>query len=145
KGISFLNPARDGAVLPILHLNGYKIANPTVLGRSSDADIRRLLEGHGYAVHFVEGDDPARMHHAFAATLEECYAAIRAIEEDARTNGVTTRPHWPAIVLRTPKGWTGPGEVDGMPVAGTFRAHQVPLDQVRTNPDHLARLEAWMR
>jgi xylulose-5-phosphate/fructose-6-phosphate phosphoketolase len=145
KGISYLNPARDGAVLPILHLNGYKIANPTVLGRSSDADVRRLLEGHGYTVHFVEGDDPQRMHQLFAATLENCYAAIRAIQEDARTNGVATRPRWPAIVLRTPKGWTGPAEVDGKPVAGTFRAHQVPLDQVRSNPDHLAQLDTWMR
>src|SRR3954451_5552908 len=96
KGIKFLNPLRDGAVLPILHLNGYKIANPTVLGRSSDADVRRLLEGHGYTVHFVEGDDPRRMHQRFAATLENCYAAIRAIQEDARTNGVAARPRWPA-------------------------------------------------
>src|SRR5215210_4048432 len=145
QGISFLNPARDGAVLPILHLNGYKIANPTVLGRSSDDDVRHLLAGHGYAVHFVAGDDPPRMHQAFAATLEECYAAIRAIQGDARARGVTGRPRWPVIVLRTPKGWTGPREVDGQPVEGTFRAHQVPLDGVRSNPQHLAQLERWLR
>ena len=145
QGTSFLNPARDGAVLPILHLNGYKIANPTVLGRTRDDDIRRLLEGHGYAVHFVAGDDPRRMHQAFAATLDECYAAIRAIQADARATGVTARPRWPAIVLRTPKGWTGPEEVDQRPVAGTFRAHQVPLDGVRANPAHLAQLETWLR
>ncbi len=145
KSISFLNPARDGAVLPILHLNGYKIANPTVLARSSDAELRALLEGHGYTVHFVEGDDPARVHQQFAATLDTCYAAIRAIQADARANGVSGRPRWPTIVLRTPKGWTGPVEVDGKPVAGTFRAHQVPLDEVRANPEHLAQLEAWLR
>jgi xylulose-5-phosphate/fructose-6-phosphate phosphoketolase len=142
QGISFLNPARDGAVLPILHLNGYKIANPTVLARSSDDDVRRLLEGHGYDPHFVAGDDPARLHQQFAATLDACYAAIRAIQAEARASGVADRPRWPAIVLRTPKGWTGPIEVDGAPVAGTFRAHQVPLDGVRTNPAHLAQLEA---
>ncbi len=145
QGISFLNPARDGAVLPILHLNGYKIANPTVLARSSDDEIRQLLAGHGYAAHFVAGDDPARLHQAFAATLDECYAAIRAIQADARAHGVTARPRWPAIVLRTPKGWTGPAVVDGLPIMGTFRAHQVPLDGMRTNPDHLAQLDAWLR
>ena len=145
KGISFLNPARDGAVLPILHLNGYKIANPTVLARTDDADLRALFEGHGYAVHFVVGDDPAQLHQEFAATLDACYAAIRAIQREARERGVTARPRWPMIILRTPKGWTGPVEVDGMPVSGTFRAHQVPLDTVRTNPAHLAQLEAWLR
>ncbi len=145
KSISFLNPVRDGAVLPILHLNGYKIANPTVLARSGDEEVRALLEGHGYTVHFVEGEDPARVHQQFAATLDACYAAIRAIQADARANGVSGRPRWPVIVLRTPKGWTGPVEVDGKPVAGTFRAHQVPLDEVRTNPAHLAQLEAWLR
>lgn len=145
KSISFLDPARDGAVLPILHLNGYKISGPTVLSRSSDTEVRKLLEGHGYAVHFVEGDDPARMHQAFAATLDACYEQIRTIQQEARENGVPGRPRWPAIVLRTPKGWTGPREVNGLPVEGTFRSHQVPLSGVRSNPEHLAMLEAWMR
>jgi len=145
KGIRFLNPARDGAVLPILHLNGYKIASPTVLGRASDDDVRAQLEGHGYAVHFVEGDDPPRMHQAFAATLDACYAQIRAIQDDARTNGVAGCPRWPAIVLRTPKGWTGPQEVGGLPIAGTFRAHQVPLADVKSDPEQLAMFESWMR
>ncbi|HLZ21392.1 MAG TPA: phosphoketolase family protein [Ktedonobacterales bacterium] len=145
KGTSFLNPARDGAVLPILHLNGYKISGPTVLARSSDDDVRALLEGNGYAVHFVEGDDPAQLHQTFAATLDACYERIRDIQDDARANGVTSRPRWPAIALRTPKGWTGPKVVDGQPIEGTFRAHQVPLAEVRTNSDHLAQLERWMR
>jgi xylulose-5-phosphate/fructose-6-phosphate phosphoketolase len=144
KGVSFLNPARDGAMLPILHLNGYKIGGPTVLGRASDQDVRAVIEGNGYDVHFVEGDDPMRVHQAFAATLDTCYGRIRAIQEDARSHGVTGRPRWPAIVLRTPKGWTGPKEYGGLPVEGTFRAHQVPLSQVRSNPAQLATLEAWM-
>jgi xylulose-5-phosphate/fructose-6-phosphate phosphoketolase len=144
KGIRFLNPARDGAVLPILHLNGYKIASPTVLGRASDDEVRAQLEGHGYAVHFVEDDDPPRMHQAFAATLDACYAQIRAIQDDARTNGVAGCPRWPAIVLRTPKGWTGPQEVNGLPIAGTFRAHQVPLPDVKSDPEQLALFESWM-
>ncbi len=145
KGISFLNPVRDGAVLPILHLNGYKIANPTVLGRSSDGDVRNLLEGHGYTVHFVEGDEPERMHQTFAATLDTCYEAIRAIQQEAREQGVHDRPRWPLIVLRSPKGWTGPKVVNGQPVEGTFRAHQVPLATVRTDPEQLNALEEWMR
>lgn len=145
KSIDFLHPARDGAVLPILHLNGYKIEEPTTLGRSSDSDVRAFLEGHGYAVHFVEGDEPLAMHQAFAATLDRCYATIRSIQQDARGRGVRGRPRWPAIVLRTPKGWTGPKEVGGLPVEGTFRAHQVPLTEVRTNPTQLALLEAWLR
>ncbi len=145
KSTSFLNPARDGAVLPILHLNGYKIANPTVLGRSTDDDVRATIEGQGYDAHFVEGDDPAVIHQAFAATLDTCYARIREIQEDARLNGVTDRPRWPAIVLRTPKGWTGPSVVDDLPVEGTFRAHQVPLSNVRNNPQHLSQLETWLR
>ncbi|MGI8405903.1 MAG: phosphoketolase, partial [Thermomicrobiales bacterium] len=145
KSTSFLNPVRDGAVLPILHLNGYKIANPTVLGRSTDDDVRATIEGQGYEVHFVEGDDPAIMHQAFAATLNTCYARIRQIQDDARANGVTARPRWPAIVLRTPKGWTGPAVVDDLPVEGTFRSHQVPLSNVRNNPQHLAQLEEWLR
>jgi xylulose-5-phosphate/fructose-6-phosphate phosphoketolase len=145
QGPSFLNPARDGAVLPILHLNGYKIGNPTFLARSSDEDVRALVAGHGYDVYFVAADDPLRAHQEFAATLDACYQKIRAIQHDARTRGVLGRPRWPAIVLRTPKGWTGPTVVDGLPVEGTFRAHQVPLAQVRSRPDQLALLEEWMR
>jgi xylulose-5-phosphate/fructose-6-phosphate phosphoketolase len=145
KGIHFLNPARDGAVLPILHLNGYKIAGPTVLGRSSDHEIASLLGGHGYEPHFLEGDDPAVMHPRFAAVLDACYARIRAIQDDARRSRSSGRPRWPVIVLRTPKGWTGPKVVDGLPVEGTFRAHQVPLADVRDKPEQLARLETWMK
>jgi xylulose-5-phosphate/fructose-6-phosphate phosphoketolase len=145
KGISYLNPVRDGAVLPILHLNGYKIAGPTVWGRAGDEEIRAILEGHGYEVFFVEGDDPTRMHQAFATTLDTCYAKIRAIQQDARTKGFSGRPRWPAIVLRTPKGWTGPKELDGQPIEGTFRAHQVPLPAAKSDLRQLAMLEAWMR
>jgi len=156
KSISYLNPARDGAVLPILHQNGYKIANPTVLGRSSDDELRALLGGHGYDVRVVAGEDVRSVHRDFAAALEECYQAIRSIQADARSGasaatGTGTgparalRPRWPAIVLRTPKGWTGPKAVDGVPVEGTFRAHQVPLPGVRDNPEHLRMLEEWMR
>jgi xylulose-5-phosphate/fructose-6-phosphate phosphoketolase len=145
KGVKFLNPARDGAVLPILHLNGYKISGPTVLGRDSEADVQKLLQAHGYEVHFVAGDDPMPMHQAFAQTLDACYAKIRAIQVEARAKGFTKRPIWPAIVLRTPKGWTGPKIVDALPVEGTFRAHQVPLSNVRSNPEHLKMLEEWMR
>jgi xylulose-5-phosphate/fructose-6-phosphate phosphoketolase len=145
KGISFLNPARDGAVLPILHLNGYKISGPTVLGRASDGKVRSLLGGHGYDVYFVEGDDPAKVHRELAATLDRCWVQIRAIQAAARNHGVVTMPRWPAIVLRTPKGWTGPKVVDGVQVEGTFRAHQVPLANVRDDASHLAQLEAWMK
>ncbi len=145
QGVSFLNPARDGAVLPILHLNGYKIANPTVLGRAEDGEVRSILEGHGYAVHFVEGEDPHRMHQAFAAALDRCHAEIRTIQREAREGGFPGRPRWPAIVLRTPKGWTGPSELYGLPVEGTFRSHQVPLPNARSAPEQLAMLEAWMR
>ena len=145
KGVSFLNPVRDGAVLPVLHLNGYKIAGPTVLGRAADDTIRSVLAGHGYDVHFVDGDDPQHVHADFADVLERCYAKIRLIQKDARAHGFRQRPSWPAIVLRTPKGWTGPKVVDGKPVEGTFRAHQVPLSNVTTNPEHLAMLEAWMK
>ncbi len=145
KGVKFLNPTRDGAVLPILHLNGYKISGPTVLGREDDDHIRRLLEGHGYQVRFVEGDDPMRMHQEFAATLDDCYTAIRNIQRDARANGLVDHPPWPAIVLRSPKGWTGPKVVDGIQIEGTFRAHQVPLNNVKDNPEHLKMLENWMR
>jgi len=146
KGISFLNPVRDGAVLPILHLNGYKIAGPTVLGRSSDSDIERLLSGHGYRVHFVSGSAPEKVHVELDRTLDECFASIRKIQRDAREAGVVeSRPRWPVIVLRTPKGWTGPREVDGKLVEGTFRSHQVPVSDVRNNPEHLQILERWLR
>ncbi|MBV9712692.1 MAG: phosphoketolase family protein, partial [Ktedonobacteraceae bacterium] len=145
KSISFLNPARDGAVLPILHLNGYKISGPTVLGRDNDKRVQQLLAGHGYDVHFLEGDDPVEMHRAFADLLDTCYTKIRTYQEDARQKGITKRPKWPVIVLRTPKGWTGPKEVDGLPIEGTFRSHQVPVADVRTNSQHLRILEEWMR
>jgi xylulose-5-phosphate/fructose-6-phosphate phosphoketolase len=145
KGLKFLNPVRDGAVLPILHLNGYKISGPTVLGRTSDDDIRELLSGHGYDVHFVEGDDPMTMHRLFAETLENCYASIRRYQQEARSHGFTERPRWPVIVLRTPKGWTGPEVIDGVQIEGTFRSHQVPVADVRANPEHLQILESWMR
>jgi len=145
KSLKFLNPVRDGAVLPILHLNGYKISGPTVLGREEDEDVHKLIESYGYDVHFVEGDDPMTMHKAFADTLETCYTKIRASQEDARTHGFSKEPRWPAIILRTPKGWTGPKEVDGKLIEGTFRAHQVPVDDVVNNPAHLHILEQWMR
>jgi xylulose-5-phosphate/fructose-6-phosphate phosphoketolase len=145
KSVKFLNPARDGAVLPILHLNGYKISGPTVLGRDKDTDVRKLLEAHGYEVHVVDGDEPMAMHRRFAETLDRCYASIRAAQKDARAHGFSGRPAWPAIVLRTPKGWTGPKVVDGIPIEGTFRAHQVPLANVRANAAHLAELEEWMK
>jgi xylulose-5-phosphate/fructose-6-phosphate phosphoketolase len=141
----FLNPAQDGAVLPVLHLNGYKIANPTVLARIPGAELRSLLQGYGYAPRFVEGSDPEEMHELMAATLDEVLDAIAAIQQGARRQNDASRPPWPMIVLRTPKGWTGPKEVDGLPVEGTWRAHQVPLAAVRTNPEHLAQLESWLR
>jgi len=144
KGVKFLNPVRDGAVLPILHLNGYKIAGPTVLGRCKDEDIRKLLEGHGYEVYFLTGDEPTMMHREFAAILDQCYGAIRSIQDKARSDGLHEFPRWPAIVLRTPKGWTGPKIVDEVKIEGTFRAHQVPLSGVREVPDHLRLLEEWM-
>jgi xylulose-5-phosphate/fructose-6-phosphate phosphoketolase len=145
KGTSFLNPVRDGAVLPILQLNGYKISGPTVLGRDSDDDIRDLLQGNGYEVHFVAGDDPEHVHQTFAATLDRCYERIRAIQHAARQNGVSQRPRWPAIVLRTPKGWTGPKVVGGLPVEGTFRAHQVPMANAKNDPEQFAQLDGWLR
>jgi xylulose-5-phosphate/fructose-6-phosphate phosphoketolase len=145
KGVRFLNPARDGAVLPILHLNENKISGPTVLGRQRDGEIAELLAGHGYECRFVSGSDPREVHRQFAATLAECRAVIAAIQGNAGSGGAGTQARWPAIVLRTPKGWTGPKEVDGVQVEGTFRAHQVPLKGVRENPEHLAMLEAWMR
>src|ERR1700739_4147683 len=141
----FLNPARDGAVLPILHLNGYKIANPTVPARIPHSELESLLRGYGYAVHTVEGDDPKLVHQQLAGTLDAVIEEIREIQRRARDLGDLSRPAWPAIVLKTPKGWTGPKVVDGLPVEGTWRAHQVPLNAARTNPEHLAQLEAWLR
>jgi xylulose-5-phosphate/fructose-6-phosphate phosphoketolase len=142
KSIRFLDPTRDGAVLPILHLNGYKISGPTVLGRSPDDRVREQLEGHGYEVRFVEGDDPPRVFTEMASTMDWAYRRIQAIKQSQHP---LENRRWPAIVLRTPKGWTGPREVDGRQVEGTFRAHQVPLPDVRTKPDHLAQLEGWLR
>ena len=141
----FLNPARDGAVLPLLHLNGYKIANPTVPARIDPDELRSLLEGYGYAPRFVEGSDPVEMHQLMATTLDEVLDEIAEIQRRAREEGDLTRPRWPMIVLASPKGWTGPKVVDGLPVEGTWRAHQVPLAEVRTNPQHLAQLEEWMQ
>ena len=141
----FLNPARDGAVLPVLHLNGYKIAGPTVLARLPNEELEQLFAGYGYKPHFVEGSDPMTMHQRMAAVLDEALAEIRAIQADARERGVTARPRWPMIVLRSPKGWTGPKMVDGKPAEGSFRSHQVPLSNVATNPEHLRQLEEWMR
>src|SRR5262249_894666 len=145
KGNMFLNPIRDGAVLPILHLNGYKISSPTVEARTPDEELAQLYRGRGYKPYFVEGSDPGVVHQAFASALNSCYSEIRAIQADVRKNGLKGRPTWSMIILRTPKGWTGPKEVDGLPIEGTFRAHQVPLATVRENPEHLRMLEAWMR
>ena len=141
----FLNPARDGAVLPILHLNGYKIASPTILSRISHDELEALFRGYGYVPHFVEGDDPATMHQLMAATLDTVLADIRAIQKDARSGGAIDRPAWPMIVLRSPKGWTGPKEVDGNPTEGTWRSHQVPLAKLAEVPGHLEILEDWLR
>jgi xylulose-5-phosphate/fructose-6-phosphate phosphoketolase len=141
----FLNPMHDGAVLPILHLNGYKIAGPTVLARIPHEELDQLLRGYGYAPRYVEGDEPAEMHQKMAAVLDEVVGEIREIQTAARTRGVTTRPRWPMIVLRSPKGWTGPKVVDGLPVEGTFRAHQVPLAGLAQHPSHLAMLAEWMK
>ncbi|HEY5472805.1 MAG TPA: hypothetical protein VIK32_06395, partial [Candidatus Limnocylindrales bacterium] len=141
----FLDPVGDGAVLPILHLNGYKIANPSFLARIPDEELGDLLTGYGYRPLVVAGHEPAKMHREFAAVLDEALDEIAAIQDRARTGGDETRPLWPMIVLRSPKGWTGPKVVDGKPVEGTWRAHQVPLTEVRTNKQHLALLESWMR
>jgi xylulose-5-phosphate/fructose-6-phosphate phosphoketolase len=152
KGIKFLNPSRDGAVLPILHLNGYKISGPTVTARTSDEALVAFYQGLGYAPHFVEGDDPDIVHQLLADALDRAYACIREIQKSFRTKEAPTdakktqsRQLWPVIILRTPKGWTCPKEVDGVPIEGTFRAHQVPLSTVCENPEHLKMLEAWMR
>ncbi|HZQ50348.1 MAG TPA: phosphoketolase family protein [Candidatus Dormibacteraeota bacterium] len=141
----FVNPARDGAVLPILHLNGYKIANPTVLARIPEDELRSLLEGYGHEPVFVEGDDPAEVHQAIAGAMDWALDAIARIQAGARADGASGRPRWPMIVLRTPKGWTGPKVVDGLPIEGTYRAHQVPITDFEKKPDHIAILEGWMR
>jgi xylulose-5-phosphate/fructose-6-phosphate phosphoketolase len=141
----FLNPIRDGAVLPILHLNGYKINNPTLLSRISHEELENLFKGYGWTPHFVEGDDPKVMHQKMAAVLEDCVLEIRRIQQEARTSGKPSRPRWPMIVLRSPKGWTGPKEVDGHKVEGFWRSHQVPLSGIHNNPAHLKQLENWMR
>lgn len=143
----FINPVRDGAVLPILHLNGYKIANPTLLSRIPHEELAALFQGYGYEPFFVEGSDPTEMHQKMAATLDTCYERIRTIQEAARNgNGATvTRPRWPTIVLRSPKGWTGPKEVDGRKVEDFWRAHQVPMGGMHDNPEHRQQLETWMR
>ncbi len=141
----FLNPVSDGAVLPILHLNGYKIANPTVLARIDPSELQSLLEGYGWHPYVVEGDEPAAMHRLMAQTLDTVFDEIAAIQHEARVHGYSERPRWPMIVLRTLKGWTGPKEVDGHRVEGSWRAHQVPIDAARTNAQHRALLEAWMK
>ncbi len=140
----FLNPERDGAVLPILHLNGYKIAGPTVLARIPQAELNDLLVGYGYKPYYVEGDDPEIMHGLMAATLDTVLAEIRDIQVKTRSNHFSVRPQWPMIVLRSPKGWTGPKTVDGLPVEGSFRSHQVPVADLATKPEHLKILEQWM-
>ncbi len=149
QGTAFLDPVHDGAVLPILHLNGYKIANPTVPARLPREDLDALLRGHGHEPIHVEGDDPMTVHRAMAAAMDTALDRIAAVQQAARADGGADtgweRPRWPMIVLRTPKGWTGPAEVDGLPVEGTWRAHQVPLPEVRTNPEHLRQLEEWLR
>ncbi|MCS6782577.1 MAG: phosphoketolase family protein [Gloeomargarita sp. SKYBB_i_bin120] len=141
----FLNPIRDGAVLPILHLNGYKINNPTVLARISHEELEALFRGYGYTPYFVEGSEPESMHQAMAATLDHCITEIHRIQAEARSTGRTVRPRWPMIVLRTPKGWTCPAYVDGKKIEGFWRSHQVPLADVKQNPEHLRILEAWLR
>ncbi len=141
----FLNPATDGAVLPILHLNGYKISNPTILARIEHDELEQLLRGYGWSPTFVEGHDPLRMHRAMAGALDAAIGQIQAIQHNARIHGNVTRPRWPMIVLTSPKGWTGPKVVDGLKVEGTFRAHQVPLSDPAVHPEHLKLLEEWLR
>jgi xylulose-5-phosphate/fructose-6-phosphate phosphoketolase len=144
-GNKFLNPAIDGAVVPILHLNGYKIANPTILARIPEDELDRFIEGHGYRPIVVEGSDPSVVHPRMAAALDDALDDIATIQARARNDGDQARPQWPMIVLRTPKGWTGPAEVDGKPTEGTWRSHQVPMSDIRDNPEHLALLESWLR
>jgi len=141
----FLNPVRDGAVLPILHLNGYKIANPTVLARIPPEELKDLFVGYGYQPYFVEGEEPELMHRAMAETLDRVFSEIKAIQQEARTEGLTGRPRWPMIILRTPKGWTGPKEVDGLKTEGFWRSHQVPFAEMATKPGHVKLLETWMK
>ena len=141
----FLDPATDGAVLPILHLNGYKISNPTLLARITREELEQLFRGYGWTPIFVEGHEPALMHEAMAAALDTAVEQIKKIQQDARAHGNLTRPRWPMIVLNSPKGWTGPKVVDGLQVEGTFRAHQVPLSDPATHPQHLKLLEDWLK
>ena len=141
----FLNPVHDGAVLPILHLNGYKIANPTILGRIDKDELRDLFVGYGYKPYFVEGSEPEAMHRLMADTLDTIIAEIKKIQANARNTGATTRPRWPMIIFRSPKGWTGPKKVDGLKVEGFWRAHQVPVAEMATKPDHIKILEKWMK
>jgi xylulose-5-phosphate/fructose-6-phosphate phosphoketolase len=141
----FLNPVADGAVLPILHLNGYKIANPTILARITHEELEELLRGYGWTPIFVEGHEPAKMHQAMAAALDTAIETIKQIQKNARANGVAERPRWPMIVLKSPKGWTGPKTIDGKPNEGTFRSHQVPLSDPSKSPEHLKQLEEWLR
>jgi len=141
----FINPLTDGVVLPILHLNGYKIANPTILARISHKELEQLFNGYGYTPFFVEGEEPEKMHQAMAAVLDTIIAQIKTIRENAKNNNTTERPSWPMIVLRSPKGWTGPKIVNGLPIEGSFRAHQVPITDPATNPEHLKQLEEWMK
>ncbi|MBT2990359.1 MAG: phosphoketolase family protein [Candidatus Thiodiazotropha sp. (ex Ctena orbiculata)] len=141
----FLNPSRDGAVLPILHLNGYKINNPTILSRITNTELNHLFLGYGWTPHFIEGDDPQLMHKQMAETLDKCLEEIRAIQQSARDGGPITRGHWPMIVLHSPKGWTGPKEVDGHKIEGFWRSHQVPLSGMHDNASHLEQLESWLR
>jgi xylulose-5-phosphate/fructose-6-phosphate phosphoketolase len=141
----FLNPVRDGAVLPILHLNGYKIANPTILSRISPEELESLFIGYGYTPYVIEGDEPPVMHQRMAAILEQCVTEIREAQHEARRGDLAVRPRWPMIILRTPKGWTCPKELDGHRLEGFWRAHQVPITDVTSSPAHLKRLESWMR
>jgi len=141
----FLDPATDGAVLPILHLNGYKIANPTVLARITREELEQLLRGYGWTPYFVEGLEPALMHEAMAATLDTVVEQIKQIQQGARVHANVVRPRWPMIVLNSPKGWTGPKVVDGLQIEGTFRSHQVPLSDPAIHPEHLKLLEDWLR
>ncbi|MGB3078444.1 MAG: phosphoketolase family protein [Saprospiraceae bacterium] len=141
----FLNPVHDGGVIPILHLNGYKIAEPTVLARIPKDELKQLFIGYGYKPYFVEGDDPEKVHQLLAFTLDTIVGEIKQIQKDARNNGFTVRPQWPMVVFNTPKGWTGPKIVDGLQVEGTWRAHQVPLADMATKPDHIKMLESWMK
>jgi xylulose-5-phosphate/fructose-6-phosphate phosphoketolase len=141
----FIDAATDGAVLPILHLNGYKISNPTVLARITHEELEQLLLGYGWTPYFVEGHEPDLMHEAMAATVDRAVEEIKRIQQDARVHGKIARPRWPMIVLNSPKGWTGPKFVDGLQVEGTFRSHQVPISDPRTNPKHLKQLEEWLK